>query len=104
MIRSKRGGSPVCPFVSHMESLPELEDAAVDQHLLLFTCSLVPKALSSICSSVCVEAGANDKVVCGSVGQINGKVIQIELKYSDQSNLIRIKINVFLKVIRIEFN
>ena len=39
-----------------------------------------------------------------SVGQINGKVIQIELNYSDQSNLIRIKINVFLKVIRIELN
>ena len=39
-----------------------------------------------------------------SVGQINGKVIQIELNYSDQSNLIRIKINVFLRVIRIELN
>ena len=42
--------------------------------------------------------------VINSVGQINGKVIQIELNYSDQSNLIRIKINVFLKVIRIELN
>ena len=39
-----------------------------------------------------------------SVRQINDKVIQIESNYSDQSNLIRIKITVFLKVIRIKLN
>ena len=39
-----------------------------------------------------------------SVVQINGKVIQIKLDYSEQSNLILIKINGILKVIRIELN
>ena len=48
-------------------------------------------------------AGRLNRVLI-SVGQINGKVIQIELNYSDQSNLIWIKIDVFLKVIRIKLN
>ena len=50
------------------------------------------------------EKTKTENIIMASVGQINGKVIQIELNYSDQSNLIRIKINVFLKVIRIELN
>ena len=43
-------------------------------------------------------------LISTSVVQINGKVIQIKFNYSAQSNLILIKINGILKVIRIELN
>lgn len=49
-------------FANKMMEIPALDDSAINNHLLLFTSALVPKVLSSICTSLCVEIGFPEKV------------------------------------------
>lgn len=46
-------------FIQHLESFPEADDTTVNHHLLLLTSALVPKALSSILTSVLIQLGTS---------------------------------------------
>ena len=48
-------------FPQKVENLPNADDVFVNNHLLLFTSALVPKALSSILTSFAIEIS---KQVC----------------------------------------
>ncbi|XP_005094133.1 beta-amyrin 28-monooxygenase [Aplysia californica] len=58
---SSQKNKVTCGFPHHMKSIEEFDETAVNQHLLLFTSALVPKVLSSICTSVCIEMGNPDR-------------------------------------------
>ncbi|KAH3707594.1 putative cytochrome P450 120 isoform X1 [Dreissena polymorpha] len=45
-------------FPKHVERLPNFSDVLVNNHLLLFTSALIPKALSSILTSFMIEIGS----------------------------------------------
>lgn len=48
-------------FVQKVESLPKLDEVLVNNHLLLFTSALVPKAISSVLTSFVIEMGNKEK-------------------------------------------
>ncbi|ESO98396.1 hypothetical protein LOTGIDRAFT_231439 [Lottia gigantea] len=49
-------------FHVKLEEIDELDDSTINNHLLLFTSALVPKAISSLLTSFIVETGKPDKI------------------------------------------
>ncbi|KAL4231369.1 hypothetical protein ACF0H5_008948 [Mactra antiquata] len=60
-IIQKRRDEKCHSFPQKVETLPDLEEVLVNNHLLLFTSALVPKALSSILTSFLIEVGEKGK-------------------------------------------
>lgn len=65
IINARRSGSKFCFYEKLQSSLrSELisDDKIINNHLLLFTSALVPKAIASILTSLTLELGKEDKV------------------------------------------
>lgn len=62
-IIQKRRSEKCHEFPQRVENLPSLEEVLVNNHLLLFTSALVPKALASILTSFVVELGQEHQVI-----------------------------------------
>jgi len=61
-IIQKRRSEKCHEFPQRVESLPDLQEVLINNHLLLFTSALVPKALASIFTSFVVEMGQEHQV------------------------------------------
>ncbi|KAK6186338.1 hypothetical protein SNE40_008390 [Patella caerulea] len=61
VIKERRGTSKK-GFHQKLEEIHELDEEAINNHLLLFTSALVPKALASLLTSFSLEVGQHNKV------------------------------------------
>ena len=76
-------------FPKKVESLDQLSDTEINNHLLLFTSALVPKALSSILTSVVIALAQPEQV------PVQGEVRPVEFWHLKQVDMILLFLVIF---------